>query len=60
MVAMTDVRHDLDLGMSAGHVRQPLVRFTYIIPKLVFWTAVLAINGPVAAKPNELYDLNRC
>ena len=30
------------------------------MPKFVFWTIVLARNGSVTARPNELYELNRC
>ena len=53
-------RNDYDLGMSGENVRRTLVRFTYIIPKFVFSTTVLARNGSVTARPNKLYELNRC
>ena len=58
--AECNARNDYDLGMSGENVRRTLVRFTYIIPKFVFWTAILARNGSVTARPNKLYELNRC
>ena len=53
-------RNDYDLGMSGGNVQRTLVRFTYMIPKFVFLTIVLARNGSVTARYNKLYELNRC
>jgi hypothetical protein len=49
-----NARNDCVLGMSGGNIRRTLVRFTYIIPKFVFGTNVLAKNGSMTTRPNTL------
>jgi hypothetical protein len=55
-----NARNDYVLGISGGNVGRTLLRFTYIIPKFVFQTTILERNGSVTARPNKLYELNRC